>query len=276
MINGIERHIKDFSIEAIAESGQCFRIVPEENGAFCITALDRLLTVRQLDEEVFGFSCSDEEFDLVWADYFDLGTDYEVYRALTLPEDEYLKTAISFGSGIRILRQDAWEMLISFIISQRKSVPAIRTSVERLSERFGKPIGRYSDGRTAYAFPEADALAGADTEELSACGLGYRVGYVRNAARLVQSGELDLKRLEQLDTPQLIEALMKLQGVGIKVASCAALFGYHRLYTVPVDVWMKRVIDTVYNGSLPEEYKPYAGVLQQYMFNYARINKVGI
>ena len=92
----------------------------------------------------------------------------------------------------------------------------------------------------------------------------------------MQSGELDLKRLEQLDTPQLIEALMKLQGVGIKVASCAALFGYHRLDTVPVDVWMKRVIDTVYNGSLPEEYKPYAGVLQQYMFNYARINKVGI
>ena len=119
-------------------------------------------------------------------------------------------------------------------------------------------------------------MAAAKEEELSSCGLGYRVEYIRNAAELTASGELDLEAFKGLETPELIEKLMELKGVGIKVASCVALFGYHRLDTVPVDVWMKRVIETVYGGALPEEYAPYAGVLQQYMFNYARINKVGI
>ncbi len=272
----ITRTIKDFSIEDIAESGQCFRIVRAGDGAWQVTAFGRLLRIKALDAEHYELSCSSEEFDTVWRTYFDLDADYGVYRAAALKDDEYLQRAISCGQGIRILRQEPWEMLISFIISQRKSVPAIRTSVERLSERFGIRIDTDASDDICYAFPAPEALAGADTAELAACGLGYRVDYVRNAARLTAEGFLDLSLLSELDTAELIDRLMQLKGVGIKVASCVALFGYHRLDTLPVDVWMKRVIETVYKGELPKEYLQYAGVLQQYMFNYARLNKVGV
>ena len=305
------KSIKEFAIDEIAESGQCFRITRCADGAWQVTACGKVLRLRELDGGEYELSCSEAEFDSVWRDYFDLDTDYAVYRSAVLPGDEYLKKAIEYGKGIRMLRQEPWEMLISFIISQRKSVPAIRTSVERLSERFGSLISEdtdkvqtetrdaegnwYSGGnkagclssaekrtlsgdncRRVYAFPTPAALAAADTAELAACGLGYRVDYVREAARLVDCGELDLEELAKLPTAELIEALMALKGVGIKVASCVALFGYHRLDTLPMDVWMKRVIETVYNGALPDEYKQYAGVLQQYMFNYARLNKVGV
>ncbi len=303
--------IKEFAIDEIAESGQCFRITRCADGAWQVIARGKVLRLRELDDSKYELSCSEADFNSVWRDYFDLDTDYAVYRGAVLPDDEYLKKAIEYGKGIRMLKQEPWEMLISFIISQRKSVPAIRTSVERLSERFGRLIVENTDNVTAktpdadgslhrgrnkisclsetekrtlsddncrrvYAFPTPAALAKADTAELAACGLGYRVDYVREAARLVDCGELDLEELAKLPTAELIEALRALKGVGIKVASCVALFGYHRLDTLPVDVWMKRVIETVYNGALPDEYKQYAGVLQQYMFNYARLNKVGV
>ena len=272
----ITRTIKDFSIEDIAESGQCFRIVSTGDGSWQVIAFGRLLRIKAIDKENYELSCSDEEFDDIWRAYFDLDADYAVYRNAALADDEYLQRAISCGSGIRILRQEPWEMLISFIISQRKSVPAIRTSVERLSQRFGTRLDGIDGNDLSYAFPTPEALAAADTAELAACGLGYRVDYVRNAARLAAEGILDLEFLLKLDTAELIDSLMQLKGVGIKVASCVALFGYHRLDTLPVDVWMKRVIETVYNGELPKEYLQYAGVLQQYMFNYARLNKVGV
>ncbi len=266
--------INDFSIEAIAESGQCFRITRADEpsgGVWQIIACGRVLELEYLGESRYKFNCDEAEFDSFWRGYFDLDTDYELYRAAALPDDEYLKRAIGFGQGIRILRQEPWEMLISFIISQRKSVPAIRTSVERLAELFGERI----EGTKAYTFPTPLALAKAEPVELAACGLGYRVPYVREAAERVAEGSLELAALSSLDTDSLIQALMELKGVGIKVASCVALFGYHRLDVMPVDVWMQRVIETVYNGTLPAAYKPYAGVLQQYMFNYARLHSLG-
>ena len=267
----IIKKIEDFSIDAIAESGQCFRIVRKSENIWSVVACSRELNIESLGGGEYRFGCSESDFDGIWRSYFDLNTDYGIYKAAALPDDEYLKTAIAFGSGIRMLRQEPWEMLISFIISQRKSVPAIRTSVERISEHFGIKI----EGSDAYAFPKPEALAGASAEELQVCGLGYRIEYVRNAAQMTACGSLDLDELDKLGTEELIAELMKLKGVGIKVASCVALFGYHRLNTVPVDVWMKRVIENIYHGELPEEYRQYAGVLQQYMFNYARLNKVG-
>ncbi len=263
--------IDDFSIASIAESGQCFRIVPDGFNSYSAIAMGHAVSISLEEDGSYTFSCSRETFEDFWKGYFDLGKDYGEYRKIVLEDDEYLKTAVEFGSGIRILNQDPWEMLISFIISQRKSVPAIRTSIERLSDRYGKPI---DDGHKD--FPDALSLAKAKEEDLRACGLGYRTEYVSNAAKLTALGSLDLGALSNLSTHELIDKLMELKGVGIKVASCIALFGYHRLDTVPVDVWMKRVIETVYNGTLPKEYAPYAGVMQQYMFNYARINKVGI
>lgn len=269
--------LEDFSPEAIAESGQCFRMTGCGDGGIRLIAFGRQLTIRRTAEDTFLFNCSREEFDSIWRGYFDLDTDYSSFRRMIKEDDSFLRTAAEFGTGIRILRQEPFEMLISFIISQRKSIPAIRTSIERLCESFGekKTFSRGGEGDTVsfHAFPEPKALAAADEKALSACGLGYRVPYVREAAERAASGSL--KGFDELPTGELLEALMELKGVGIKVASCVALFGYHRLEVAPVDVWMKRVIDGVYGGSLPEEYSGCAGVIQQYLFNYARITRLG-
>ncbi|MDO4438862.1 MAG: DNA glycosylase [Eubacteriales bacterium] len=269
--------LESFSASDIAESGQCFRMSPlKEEGAYKLVAFGKYLKIVQKEDGKIQFHCSENEFNEIWKEYFDLNRNYSDFQKVALEDDIYLKQAIAFGKGIRILNQEPWEMLISFIISQRKSVPAIRTSVERLSERLGKPI--YSDNGSGdileYSFPSPEKLAEADIDILSECGLGYRTEYVANAARSVLRGDIDFEFLKSLETDHLIEELMKQKGVGIKVASCVALFGFHRLDVVPVDVWMKRVIDTVYNGELPKEYKPYAGVIQQYLFNYARLNGV--
>ena len=268
---------RDFSFDAIAESGQCFRMRPSEDGTGYVTiALGRRLEIRRLSEDSFSLDCTEEDFDRIWRDYLDLDTDYDRYRSVIDPDDEFLLRAAEFGRGIRILRQEPWEMLISFIISQRKSIPAIRTAIERLSEGFGREcITTSSDGRpiSYHAFPTPEALCAADPEALAACGLGYRLPYVREAAERAMSGELET--LSELDTQKLIEKLMDLKGVGVKVASCIALFGYHRLEIPPVDVWIRRVIDQIYGGSFPESYGSCAGVLQQYMFNYARLTKMG-
>lgn len=266
-------HIEDFSPSAIAESGQCFRMKCTGENKYFLIARDRPLFIEDGGDGNFTFSCSEEEFEGFWRNYFDLSADYGIYRALCLPGDEFLKKCISFGEGIRILNQDPFEMLISFIISQRKSVPAIRTSIERMCERLGDEI-ILPYGKTVFAFPEAEKIVSCDTAVLSECGLGYRTPYIRNAAERVLTGETDLLSLSSLSTAELIENLMEINGVGIKVASCEALFGYHRLDTVPVDVWMKRVTEDIYGGELPESYRPYAGVLQQYMFNYARLTKL--
>lgn len=269
----MKRRIGDFSPSCIAESGQCFRMRRTGENEYSLIAGGRFLSVREEGGNEFSFSCSEGEFEGFWKHYFDLDTDYSAYRKLCLPDDAFLKKCISFGDGIRILNQDPFEMLISFIISQRKSVPAIRTSVERLCNALGEEI-KSGDDVLTHAFPKPERIASADTSVLSDCGLGYRTEYVREAALGVMTGEIRLSEMNGLKTDELIERLMELKGVGIKVASCEALFGYHRLDTAPVDVWMKRVLENEYGGAFPQEYLPAAGVLQQYMFNYARITKL--
>lgn len=203
------------------------------------------------------------------SEYLDMGTDYRGIRSLVDPSDGYLREAAEHGRGIRILRQDPWEALVSFIISQRKSVPAISTSVRRLCEACGTPIGDTGE----HAFPSPGDISEAGAEGLSACGLGYRLPYVLDAARTVLEGTLDLAVLAFPDMADedVLARLMVMRGVGIKVASCTALFGLHRLDMFPVDVWMRRVLDEHYPSGFPfERYTPYNGVTQQWLFEYAR------
>lgn len=254
---------RDFNIAKIADSGQCFRLNKTAEG-YRLIAHGRVLNITVTDD-ICHLHCPKEDEPL-WHSYFDLDTDYAAFRAAVPPQDDYLCMATAYGRGIRILNQDPWEMLISFIISQRKSIPSIKTSIEALSRRFGEPLGE-----GLYAFPSAKSLATAPTEELSACSLGYRTGYVRCAASMVLNGELRLEELRQADDEGLINSLMSVRGVGAKVAHCVSLFGYHRLNAFPRDVWINRVIDTHYNGSFDlSPYLGFAGVIQQYMFFYGR------
>ena len=254
----------DLDLRKIAESGQCFRLLPEDGG-YVLTALGRVLHLRPLPDGA-EFLCSRTEFDAVWSAYFDLNTDYARFRSRVVREDRFLTAAADYGRGIRILRQDPWEMLVTFLISQRKNIPAIRSCVEKLCALCGEPL---PDGR--FAFPTAERVAALRPEELSACSLGYRADYVRGAARLTAEGPLDPARLSGLADGELLDALEQTPGVGPKVASCVALFGYHRLTGFPLDVWMRRVAEREYGGAFPvERYAGFAGVLQQYLFYYAR------
>jgi N-glycosylase/DNA lyase len=210
--------------------------------------------------------CTHEAHETVWKEYFDWDTDYAAIRAAIDPSDAFLVDAARFGAGIRILRQDAWEMLVSFIISQRKNIPAIRKSVEMLCQRYGESICD-----SVFAFPTAQRLAALDLACLLDCSLGYRGKYIQAAAMMVASGAIDLEAMRNLDDDRLLQTLKSVPGVGEKVANCVMLFGYHRLARFPVDVWIERVFAREYPEGFPfERYEGIGGVLQQYIFYYAR------
>ncbi len=252
----------------IAESGQCFRMTALPGGGFSLVAGDRFLILKLLGNGRYVLDCSESDFKQHWSRYFDLDTDYDAFLSAIPESDAFLRAAGDFGRGMTILRQDPWEMLITFILSQRKSIPAIRNCVDRLCAAFGEYIPAEPG---VFAFPTPQALAAQTPEALAACGLGYRTGYVFAAARMVASGALDLAALASLDDDSLLDALTTVPGVGEKVASCVMLFGYHRLNAFPRDVWIRRVVDTEYGGEFPMNlYCGFAGVIQQYAFYYAR------
>lgn len=258
----------DFNIQKIADSGQCFRLNPAAGGGYTLVAHGRVLRLTDTPEGA-ALDCTEDEFGAIWHDYFDLDTDYAAVRTSADPNDAFLRRACAYGKGIRMLRQEPWEMLVSFIISQRKNIPAIKYCIEALCLRYGEPIE--SAGGQYFAFPTAERLAALDMEHFLACSLGYRAKYVLAAARLVASGALNLAAIAQLDEEKLFSALLAVPGVGEKVANCVMLFGYHRLSRFPRDVWINRVEAREYGGVFPlERYPKTAGALQQYVFYYAR------
>ncbi|WP_035784315.1 DNA-3-methyladenine glycosylase family protein [Butyrivibrio sp. MC2021] len=261
----------DFDLLKIADSGQCFRFNACGEG-FTVMALDKYLFIKKVGEKEYELSCSEEEYEGFWKEYFDLGLSYSELRGRIDPaEDPYLYAAAEYGKGIRILKQDLWEMLISFIISQRKNIPAIKASIEKLCAKVGRKAGETPEGEILYAFPTAKEIASLSMEDLAACSLGYRDKYVMKAAREVASGYVDLESWKDLDDAGLMERLLELFGVGVKVANCEILFGYHRLDAFPKDVWINRVLDRQYPGGFMfDKYTPYNGIMQQYLFFYSR------
>ena len=258
-------------LAAIMDSGQCFRMSQVGPGVFQVAAGDRWVRVSQAGAGLFAFDCGQDQFDAFWAPYFDWNGDYGALIAQIDPADRFLARAARYGSGLRILRQDPWETLISFILSTRRNIPSIRRCVEALCARFGADMGE-----GLRAFPTAEALAGAPEAALRGCALGYRAPYVLETARAVASGQVDLAALGVLEDGALRRALMALPGVGPKVADCVMLFGYHRLAASPVDVWIERVIQERYGGVSPfARYGQAAGVMQQYLFFYRRALALG-
>lgn len=268
----VRLRLKNFNVATVADSGQVFRFYKNEYlskddfYAYDLYVGDKHLLISTHNFLDYKFSCTKKEFSIFYKRYFDLTFDYDKVLKVVKKDDKYLKKCIDYGKGIRILNQDPYEMLISFIISQRKSIPAIRTSIERLCKYCGKKRkDRYGE---YYAFPSALEIL-KNKQKLSKCGLGYRVPYIIDACEKVVSGTIKLYNNEYMST----EYLMQVKGVGIKVASCVMLFAYHDLSICPIDVWMKRVIDKNYGGSFPKAYERYAGVIQQYLFNYAKDEK---
>lgn len=266
---------EDISLEKIMDSGQCFRVSKIESGdreeLYRFISGDRLLYATQLSDRELELSCNEEEWQETWSPYFDMDESYTELCMQADPRDEYLQASIEFGKGIRVLRQEPFEMLISFILSQRKSIPAIKSSIEKLCEAGGEII----DDRNGivYGFPDAERITELSDEQLRSCGLGYRAPYVRDAAERVLSGELVLSELFMLSDDELFERLTTVRGVGKKVANCIMLFAYHRIERVPEDVWVNRIIENKYNGVNPFPGYKKAGIIQQYMFYYALKHK---
>ena len=257
----------DFDLRKIAESGQCFRW--ENIGAeeYRIPFRDKCLRIAHIGANSFELDCSEEEFSSIWQKYFDLEENYAGIRSRIDPtEDPYLFQASEKGKGIRILRQDLWETLVSFIISQNRSIPVIRRSVEMLCRTAGK---RRKDrkGEEYYAFPAPEAVASLSDDELMDCRLGYRCSYVRAAAEYALSRDYNPERLERSADDEVLAELTGIRGVGIKVANCVALFALHRTDLFPVDTRIRRVLEKAYPEGFPaEKYSPWCGVYQQYLY----------
>lgn len=253
--------MNELDLKKTVDSGQIFRAYDLGNGVFEFISRDRRIVLDEKEnirERIEG--------DRYWRCYFDLDRDYElIMKKASELGDEFMISACRAGAGIRILKQDPWEMLISFIISQRKSIPAIRTSIERLCKLFGTEKGEF------YAFPTPEQLYGANADMLKTCGLGYRLEYILDAAKKVYLKEIDLEGCFLLNDEELANELKKIKGVGDKVANCIMLFAYSRFSRVPVDTWVKRITDEDYGGKEPfSKYGEDAGIMQQYAFYYKR------
>ena len=258
----------DFDLDKIIESGQCFRPQKLADGRYRFLSGSALLYLTPLGDGQYDAAWygSDREY---WADYFDLGRNYAALRCSLAGQSSYLDKSLDFGQGIRILHQDPWEMLITFLISQRKSIPAIRTAVEHLARCCGEPLS--AEGDEVFLFPTPQQLCGLSEAQLMGCGLGYRTRYIQNAAAQASSGTLDLGALAALPDDALFSRLLELDGVGKKVANCVCLFGYGRTAMAPIDVWIQRLIDEEFGGRDPfPSYDQQAGIVQQYLFYYKR------
>lgn len=245
--------------------GQCFRWKALPGGIF--TGVVRGWTARvSLADGILSIHGADEaEFESLWRGYFDLDTDYDTVLEL-LSHHPSLAAAARYAAGVRILRQDRWETLASFIMSQNNNIGRIGGIIARLCEAFGDPIGDSGE----FSFPDPERLSRLSPEDLAPVRCGFRARYLIDAARKVASGEVSFDRAAALPPPQARAELMKITGVGQKVADCALLYGFHRLECFPVDVWISRAVRAFLPDGLPEELLPYAGIVQQYLFHYVR------
>ena len=261
-----------FDLRNIIVSGQCFRAAPLAGGSYRFITGNQVLYIRQISDEIYEVSCDKDVWEHIWSPYFDLQRTYRDIGKSIPPEDSFLHLAAQTGAGIRILRQDSWEMLVTFIISQRKSIPAIRAVVEQLCERYGTKVQTSTE--TLFLFPTAEQLKNATAEDYLACKAGYRAAYLCDAVRQVVSGKLDLNGIAALPDDALLTALEGVRGVGVKVANCVALFAYGRTACAPVDTWIKKIIQQEYGGRNPfDRYGAAAGIMQQYFFYYAQNHK---
>lgn len=263
----VRKTIEHFSLEQICQSGQCFRMKRIEDHRYSVIAGGRYLEAEQQGNACI-FYCEEEEFAKFWREYFDLDCDYGNYMGQISPGDSYLANAAEFGAGIRILRQDLWEMIVSFLISQQNNIVRIRRCIQNICETYGeKRVNGY--GREYYAFPGPEVLAGLDEDDLKACNLGYRSKYVVRSARSVVSGEVDLEAVRGMPYKKAKEELLKLYGVGEKVADCICLFALHHLEAFPVDTHISQALQGHYKRGFPKRrYKGFQGVMQQYIFYF--------
>ena len=271
-----------FDVGAVFDCGQAFRFLPIENSAheteFGGVAFGKYITVAQDGRCVTVYGADAEDFERIWQNYLGLDFDIESARRdiLSRSDNPALLEAVEYGKGIRILRQEMWETLCSFIISQNNNIPRIRGLIGTISKNLGAKVECTAElsekAGEIYAFPTPEAIVSAGVDVLRDMKFGFRAPYIFDAAEKVASGELDLVAVrEAKSTAEAAEMLMKVKGVGPKVAACTLLFGFDRTDAFPVDVWVKRIIEKYFPAPFDASaLGSFAGLAQQYLFYYER------
>lgn len=263
--NGINlKDVNCLDIEVSVFCGQAFRWKKNEKGFLVGTVKGKTAVIEKTEEGYFFHSCSEEEFREIWYDYFDLDTDYAEICEKISP-DESIKKAVEMYYGIRILKQEPWEALCSFIISQNNNIPRITGIIDRLCSMYGE-----KNEKGEYSFPSYERLKGLTVEDLAPLRAGFRSKYILDAAEKLCNKELDLQKLYSINIDEGRNELMKIKGVGPKVAECTLLYGFGKKEAFPIDVWVKRILSELYPKGLPECIKGSEGIAQQYLFHWRR------
>ena len=274
---------ESFELKDIFECGQCFRWNENEDGTYTGVINKGVLNVEKQGKKVIFTGVLDGNIEEIVPFYFDLDRNYEEIKAQLSNIDKYLKTSVEYGKGIRILNQDLWETIISFIISANNNIPRIKGIIERISEKYGAEIEW--NGKKYYTFPTPEQLSQATVEDLRALGTGFRDVRIYETTQKVLRGEVDLNKISKEDTLTARDELLTLSGVGPKVADCILLFSTLKRFDVfPIDVWVRRVMNELYIKNEDEnkvskkeimkiaeqKFGDLEGLAQQYLFYWKR------
>lgn len=282
------KNIESFEPKHIFECGQCFRWNIEDDGSYTGVVKNNVLNVKKEENSIIIKGMCEDNLEELCKDYFDLDTDYQKIKNKLSKLDNNLRVSIKYGKGIRILKQDVWEALISFIISANNNIPRIKGIIERISKEYGEEI--IWDNKKYYTFPNPEQLSNASVSDLRKLGLGFRDVRVFETCRLINQNIISIEELEMIkNIDELKEQLLRFPGVGPKVADCIMLFSMKKLKVFPIDVWVKRVMTELYgdeirklknnstiisNKQILEYAQQYfgnlAGVAQQYLFYWRR------
>ncbi|WP_270474204.1 DNA-3-methyladenine glycosylase family protein [Clostridium cochlearium] len=287
----ILKEVKNFELNHIFDCGQCFRWNRQENGNYIGVAYEKVIEVEKKQDDVILYNTNEEEFEKIWKEYFDLNREYSKVKTI-LSKDNLLKKAIDYGYGIRILKQEPFEIIISFIISANNRIPMIKRAIEKISEKWGRKL-EYK-GNIYYSFPSVEELCNASLEEVEQCGTGFRSKYIVDTVSKIYKNvitdsseyneQFDINYIKALEDDECHKMLQNFKGIGPKVADCIMLFSMGKDSAFPVDVWVKRAMQHFYlapDVSLKkirdfarEKFGEFSGFAQQYLFYYARENNI--
>ena len=276
--------LNEFEPRDIFTCGQAFRWYEEADGSFTFISHGKVANAKKVGDKVFLKGVDKNSFDEIFYNYFDLSRDYKLVME-ELAKDEVMKNATEYGKGIRILNQDKFETIISFIISANNQIPRIKKSIEKISEMYGDYLGE-DENRKYYSFPSAEKLSLARPEDLREFArVGFRDKRIVETANLIKDGRVNIDEIDNMELEDARRTLQELPGVGPKVADCILLFAFDRKESFPVDVWIKRVMEELYLKEVTpkskiamrgrEVFGKNAGFANQYLFYYGRENKLG-
>ncbi|MCI1715887.1 DNA-3-methyladenine glycosylase family protein [Clostridium sp.] len=289
----VVKDVRNFELEHIFDCGQCFRWDRQNNGNYIGVAFGRVIEVEKSKDDVIIYNTNEDDFRNIWVKYFDLYRDYGEIKNV-LSSDSTLRESIRFGYGMRLLQQEPFELIISFIISANNRIPMIKRAIKNISKKWGEEI-KYKD-KTYYSFPTIESLNTASMEELQNCGTGFRNKYIKDTVSKIYSlgnheneeydEKYDIHWIKNQEDQVCHRELQKFMGIGPKVADCIMLFSMQKYSAFPVDVWVKRAMIHFYlapDVSLKKirdfginKFGKFSGFAQQYLFYYARENSIKI